>query len=107
MYARMLEFTVKPERKAELIHLIRAEIIPGLNEQPGFVDALLLEGDFALGRIIAISLWHSKADAERLMLQFYPKIKEWTAPCLASPIVMRLYNVNTEVSSGMFSEMAC
>ena len=106
MFARMLEFSVKPERKVELTKTVRNEIIPALKSQPGFVDALELERDVENTEVLLISLWRTKADAERYMMQFYPRVKRLIGSFMAMPVLMRFYEVNTSASDLLFDAIA-
>ena len=40
MFARIVESTVKPEKRDELQQRVRNEILPVLQKQPGFVDSV-------------------------------------------------------------------
>ena len=106
MFARMLEFNIKPEKKTEFINKIRTEILPILKKQPGFVDVLALEGESDPVNVFAISVWHTKADAERYMTNFYPKVKELFTPYLLTAPVVKFYNVNPTLSEGVFAAVA-
>ena len=106
MFARMLEFHVKPEKKTEFINKIRTEILPILKKQPGFIDVLALEGETEAVNVFAISLWHDKADAERYLTNFYPKVKELFTPYLFNLPVVKFYTVNPTLSEGVFAAIA-
>jgi|SRR6516225_6929729 heme-degrading monooxygenase HmoA len=106
MFARMLEFNVKPGKKAEFINKIETEVLPILKKQPGFIDVLALEGETEKVNVFAISLWHDKSDAERYLTNVYPKVKELFTPYLLTPPVVKFYTVNPKLSEGVFAAIA-
>jgi len=40
MFARILDFEVKPERKEEFVKVVKNEIVPILKKQIGFLEIL-------------------------------------------------------------------
>ena len=47
MFARILEFTPKTEKRDELIQVIRQQILPIMKKQPGFLELLPFVPDVA------------------------------------------------------------
>lgn len=61
-YARIVVHTLHSEKADEAITQVRADQLPLLQRQPGFVAYELMEaGD---NRLISISTWESRAHAE-------------------------------------------
>jgi hypothetical protein len=89
MFARILDCQVKPEKKEEFVKVIKNEILPILQKLPLFPERMKEE------KAITISLWATKADAERYEKEFYPKVQEIVKPYLLAPIVVRPYTVQT------------
>ena len=56
MFARILEFNPKTEKRDELIQTIRQEILPIMKKQPGFLELLPFVPDVAKedGRPLAL-----------------------------------------------------
>ena len=65
MFARMLEFTPRMEKKDEFVKTVKNEIIPLLKKQPGFLDILPLFPEIANERALTISLWTEKKYLEK------------------------------------------
>ena len=97
MFARLLEMTVKPEMKPELIRKMREEAIPILKKYNGFVDVIPLEVETEPTKFYAISLWHGKSDAEKYERENFTKVKTIYEPCLTMPIVVRPCKVDETI----------
>jgi hypothetical protein len=96
MFARIFDYEVKLEKKEEFVRVVKDEILPILNKQAGFLDILpFFPEQMNERKVITISLWATKADAERYVKEFYPKVSEIIKPYLAAPIVVRPYTVET------------
>jgi heme-degrading monooxygenase HmoA len=88
MFARMLELTVKPEKKSEITRKMKEEIVPTLKKYPAFFDLLLLEVENEPTKFVTISLWTNKNEVERYEREMYPKMKTILDPFLTTaPIV--------------------
>jgi len=95
MFARILEITPKLEKKDELIPTIRQEILPILKKQPGFLELLPFVPELTKEKMVAISLWTEKREAERYVEEVLPKVEQILKPFLAVPITVRTYTVET------------
>ncbi len=94
MFARLLEMSVKPEKKPELIRKIRDEILPILTKYKGFIQAIPLEVETEPTKFYAVSLWHEKLEAENFHTENYSKVKAIYEPFLTMPIVVKNCNVD-------------
>lgn len=97
MFARILEFTPKLEKKDELIKTVRQEILPILKKQPGFLELLPLVPEIASERVIAISLWTEKFEAEKYVREVFPKVEQILKPFLTTPVTFKMYTVETKL----------
>jgi hypothetical protein len=96
MFARLLEMTVKPEMKPELIRKMREEALPILKKY-NVVDVIPLEVETEPTKFYAISLWHRKSDAEKYERENFTKVKTIYEPCLTMPIVVRPCKVDETI----------
>jgi hypothetical protein len=55
------------------VKVVRNEVLPILNKQPGFLEILPLEPETKTEKRIIITLWAKKRDAERYEREVYPK----------------------------------
>lgn len=95
MFARIVEFIPKLEKKEELVKVIRNEVLPILNKQAGFMELLPFFPETKNEKAIAVTLWMEKGNAERYGREAFPKIEEILKPYLTTPITYKLYNVET------------
>jgi hypothetical protein len=97
MFARILEVAPKLEKKEELIRVIKGEVLPILRKQHGFLEILPFIPEMKSEKMITISLWQEKKDADRYEREVLPKIEEIVNPYLTVPFVVRNYTVETTV----------
>jgi hypothetical protein len=64
MYAQLVEGGTTPELREEMDRIVREEMMPALQEEPGHAGALNLV-DRASGNALMLMLWRSREDAER------------------------------------------
>jgi quinol monooxygenase YgiN len=98
MFARILEFVPKMEKKEELIRVVKNEILPILKKQFGFVELLPFFPEDKSERVIAISLWTEKVHFEHYQQEMMPKVEKILKPYLTSPILVKLYSLETTIS---------
>jgi quinol monooxygenase YgiN len=98
MYTRVVELTTKPEKARELCAAIDDKVLPILRKQAGFVDETVLASDSESNRVLALSFWNSKEDAERYHREQYPKINEMLAHLLDTAPVIRTFDVHTSTT---------
>jgi len=96
MVARIVDCEVKMEKKDEFVMVLKNEILPLLKEQTGFRALLPFFPDkMEDGKLIIISLWRTKADAERYGREFYPKVLEILKSFLITPVRANYYRLET------------
>ena len=65
MFARILDCEIKLEKKEEFVKVVKNEVLPILRKQPGFLEILpLFPEKMKEEKVITVSLWNTKADAE-------------------------------------------
>lgn len=89
MFARLLEMTVKPEKKTELFKKVREEVLPILRSYSGFMNVINMEVETEPAKVYLMSIWHSKVDAEKYEKESFAKVKAMYEPFLTMPIVVR------------------
>lgn len=106
MYARLLELTVKPDRKSELIRTLEIHILPMLRDYDGFFDLIPLEVETEPKKFYVMSLWYDKGDAERFHREHFATIKMIYEPFLVSPIIVKLCYVEDRISKNLTAAVA-
>ena len=79
MFTRVVDITVKRGKSQELANTIQERVLPILKKQTGFVDETVLISDAELDRVIGMSFWNTREDAERYQREQYPKVNENTS----------------------------
>jgi len=74
MFTRVVEVITTSGKKREVADTIRGRVLPILKNQPGFVDEIVLVSETEPNRILALSFWKTKEDAERYHRDEYPTI---------------------------------
>ncbi|MFZ0200580.1 MAG: hypothetical protein WAL05_15410 [Candidatus Sulfotelmatobacter sp.] len=96
MVARILDCEVKLEKKDDFVTVVKNEVLPLLKKQTGFLALLLFFPDqMKDAKLISISLWRTKADAERYGREFYPRVLEILKSFLIAPVRADYYRLET------------
>lgn len=107
MFARILQFGVKAETKKDFITVFKNQVLPILTRQVGFVEILpLFPEKTADENAYNISLWATKADAERFEKKTYPKVYEILKPFLTAPVTVKLFNLETTLCQHFVENLA-
>ncbi len=93
MFTRLVDCTVKPDKREEFNQRMNNEILPLLHKQAGFVDEIILTSETDPTRTTALSFWKSKTDAERYQRETFPHISDILRPVLQNDPQVRTYNV--------------
>ena len=95
MFTRTVEVTAKSGKARELATFINDRVLPILKKQAGFVDEAVLVSDPEPDRVLAISFWNKKEDAERYQREQYPAVHEMIRHLLEAEPVVRTFNVDS------------
>ncbi len=107
MVARIVDCEVKMEKKDEFVMVLKNEVLPLLKKQTGFRALLPFFPDkMQDGKVIAISLWRTKADAERYEREFYPKVLEILKSFLITPVRANYYRLETTLCEHVVEALA-
>ena len=98
MYTRVVELATKPGKAHELSEAINEKVLPILKKQTGFVDETVLVSEPEPDRVLAISFWNKKEDAERYQEEQYPAIHDMIRHLLEAEPVVRTFNVKSSTT---------
>jgi quinol monooxygenase YgiN len=98
MFTRIVECHVKPGRKQEATTKLTNEVLPILQEQPGFVDMIGLTDEHDPDRLVALSFWKTKEDAERYHREHFHHVSELLEPMVTSTPKVQTYNVESSTT---------
>ncbi len=106
MFARIVEFIPKLEKKEELVKVLRDEVLPILKKQTGFMEVLPFFPETKSEKVVTITLWTEKRYAERYEREAFPKVEEILRPYLTTPITFKTYNVETTLCEHFVQALA-
>ncbi|MGB7587007.1 MAG: antibiotic biosynthesis monooxygenase [Terriglobales bacterium] len=98
MFTRTVEVTAKAGKAKELATIINDKVVPILKKQAGFVDETLLVSDTEANRLLALSFWNSREDAERYQREQYPAIQEMIRYLLETEPLIRTFKVDSSTT---------
>jgi quinol monooxygenase YgiN len=92
MYARMIQLSAKQGRGDELTKMTE-RTVSVLRQQPGFIDAIALVSENDPDQFIGLSIWKSKADAEKFRQGQSQQLLESYKPLLQAEPTFHSFNV--------------
>jgi quinol monooxygenase YgiN len=95
MFARILEFVPKMEKKEEFVRVIKNEVLPILKKQTGFLEILPFFPETTTEKARIVSLWTEKKHFERYEKEWYPKVETIVKPYLTTPPTSQFYTLET------------
>ena len=98
MFTRVVELTTKPGKTRQLADTINDKVLPILKKQKGFVDETVFVSDKEDNRVLGLSFWKTKEDAEQYHRTEYQKVQEILRHLLEAEPMIRTFNVHTSTS---------
>ena len=98
MFTRIVECYVKKEKRQDFTDKMQNIVLPILQSQPGFVDVLALSSVDEPERTVSISLWRSRADADRYHQEHFDEIMDAIRPLLLDEPSVEFYNVEASTA---------
>jgi heme-degrading monooxygenase HmoA len=98
MFTRLVELTTKPGKNKQLSDTINEKVLPILKKQKGFVDETVLVSDEEDNRVLSLSFWNTKEDAEQYHRAEYQKVHEVVRPLLEAEPRIRTFDVHTSTT---------
>ena len=98
MFTRIVELTTKPGKNKQLSDTISDKVLPILKKQKGFVDETVLVSDKEDNRVLSLSFWNTKENAEEYHRAEYQRILEILQHLLDGEPVIRTFDVHTSTT---------
>jgi heme-degrading monooxygenase HmoA len=98
MFTRIVELTTKPGKNKQLSGTINDKVLPILKKQKGFVDETVLISDKDDNRVLSLSFWNTKENAEQYHRAEYEKVQEMLRTLLEAEPVIRTFEVHTSTT---------
>jgi heme-degrading monooxygenase HmoA len=93
MYTRVMELTTKQGKAKELVHTIEEKGSNILKSSPGFMDIICLISDEDPDRVMGLSFWKTKQDADRYTSEQFPKFAELMRDSIEGTPTVRTFEV--------------
>lgn len=93
MFTRTLECEAKVGKKEELTNRVTTDVLPILQNQPGFVDMIALSEDAHPKHLVYLSFWKSKEDAQQYHRERYEQVVEMIRPLITGPPIIEDFRV--------------
>ena len=98
MFVRVVECQSKAGRSEQVGNKLVNDVLPVLEKQPGFVDFLTLSDKINPERLMCISFWTSREDAEEYHRQHYYTITDVLRSVLECPPTLETFAVNASTA---------
>lgn len=95
MFARILEFIPKPEKKEEFVKVIKNQVLPIVKKQTGFLEVLPFFPEINNEKAFVVSLWTEKKFAQAYEREWFPKVEQVIGPYLSTPVTFKYYQLET------------
>ena len=106
MHTRIVETTSKNGRARELCYTIDEKVLPVLKKQHGFVDELVMVSNTDPNKVIAISFWKTKQDAQRYAREQFDDVKKTIQHLFEGPADVRTFDVHSSTAHRLIAEKA-
>lgn len=88
MFSRVVEIRCKAGKKDDVVTLIKDRLVPILKTLQGFQDEIVLASNADPKRVLAVSFWAGREDAEQYQRERFSEIADLLRPlCEGSPEV--------------------
>ncbi len=107
MFARILDCNIKMEKKDEFVKIVKDEVLPILKKQTGFLEILpFFPEKMKEEKVITISLWTTKADAERYERELYPKLLDILKPFVTGQVKVTYHKLESTLCEHFVEALA-
>lgn len=106
MFTRVVEITSKSGKARELCNAIDDKVLPILKRQAGFVDETTIVSDTEPNRILALSFWNSREDAQRYEREQFDTVKKSVQHLMETAPVVRTFDVHNSTAHKVTAEKA-
>lgn len=101
MHTRIVSFTAQPQHREKIEQIFSEKIAPALRKVPGFVDFCVLEDKDDRNRVLSLTFWKTREDANRYHKNEYPKLRGLLDSYMTKPGELHEYHVQVSTSQGI------
>jgi quinol monooxygenase YgiN len=98
MFARVMECQAKDGKAVEISTKLTKDVLPSLQKQFGFVDFFALSDKTNAERLVCISFWTSREDAEEYHRQHLERITNMLKAVLQSPPTLKTFTASASTA---------
>lgn len=98
MFARIVEITAKTGKGKELVRTVNDQVLTILRDQPGFVDEVTLLSHEEPDRLLALSFWKTRGDAEVYNRETFPRVNQLLRNLIEGTLQVRTFDVATSTA---------
>jgi len=98
MFTRVVELTTKPGKNKQLAETINDKVLPILKKQKGFVDETVLVSDKEDNRVVGLSFWNTKQDAEEYHRKEFQNVHDLVRQHLDAEPMIRTFEVHSSTT---------
>jgi heme-degrading monooxygenase HmoA len=106
MFTRVVELTSKSGKARELCNTIDDKVLPILRRQAGFVDETTIVSDTEPDRILALSFWRTREDAQRYEREQFDAVQKIVQHLLETAPEVGTFDVHTSTAHKVAAEKA-
>jgi len=106
MFTRVVELTSKSGKARELCNTIDDKVLPILRKQAGFVDETTMVADTEPNRVLALSFWHTREDAQRYEREQFDTVQKTVLHLLETAPVVRTFDVHSSTAHRVTADRA-
>lgn len=95
MFTRIVEITAKSGKGRELVRTVNDKVMAILRDQPGFVDEIALISQDNPDRLVALSFWKTRDDADAYNKTAFPRVLDIVRGLMEGSPTVRNFDVAT------------
>jgi heme-degrading monooxygenase HmoA len=98
MFTRVVELRSKSGKTNELCSAANDKVLPILRKQQGFQDEILLVSNTDPNRVLALSFWNRREDAERYHREQFTQVTTALRNLIEGEPAVTTFDVNTSTA---------
>src|SRR5580704_3882986 len=98
MFTRIVEIITKTGKSHELANTVHEKVLPILKKQNGFVGETVLLSETEPDRILVLSFWNKREDADHYHNKEYKTVREILQHLLEVEPVIRAFKVHSSTT---------
>jgi len=106
MFSRLVEVRCQAGKRNEVVRAINEKALPILKKQQGFRDEIAMTSHDDPDRIVGLSFWDRREDAERYQRETFSQIAELLRPLCEGEPRISTFEVSTSTAHKISQERA-